>query len=84
MENQKVVDKPKTQLEKIACDEAKKDAIEQAIECKKVKFANAMRKLVAQKEAIIDLTERLAKAEEKYNEIRDALGVTKEDEKSLF
>lgn len=78
------IEKPKTQLEKTACNKAKEEAIKRAIEDKQKAYNSAMSRLIKHK-ADIDMYKKfLAEEEEKYSELAKKLGVSKEDEKQLF
>ena len=78
------IEKPKTQLEKTACERAKKDAIESAIEDKQRIYKAAMDRLVILKSEIDLKEELLMKCKDEYKDLAGKLEVTEKDEKSLF
>ncbi len=78
------MEEPKTKLEKTACERAKEEAIEKAIESKKLIYSNKMGYLINLKNDIIGHEEILNKRKEEYAELAKVLGITKDDEKQLF
>jgi hypothetical protein len=83
-QEEQMINAPETELEKIACEAAKQDAITRAITIKKEAYQTAMREYISAMTQIKSLRASIDEYQKIASEMETKLNITEEQKKQLF